>query len=168
MRNRPTDRAVAFNEQALRAWLEGPHSGGELHPDDDTPYTNTDQLDLETDLDVDTCGRELLTKIELVLAELASDSNQQAWVLGEGAAYVGIFPTCSEDGTCDGALAHVDLTSQLRLASVHLDFRQFAGVGETGVEAVVSAMTNLAFQANSIFSLYVRIRMSPLPAGSIS
>ena len=137
-----TGPAVSFDPTALRSWLAEPNGDEGARADE-----------LGIDAFFSRPHGYLLSGVDGLLAALADDDEQAVWRLQPGIEHVGFFRTFDGE-TDDGALIVVDLTSGLRLASLHQDHRDFATLDSAGTDAAIEALNNLAFEANRIVAQY--------------
>lgn len=149
-------QAVVFDADALRAWLATPGPSGNFDGSDDdggVPYSWADDLALE-ELVVDqgSCA-DMLYVLDNLLRSVLDHEGQKVLVLHEDVQTVGFYRTYDE-GTCDGALVHLDLTNGIRLASLHQKNYDFTSDRPAGLEMTVAAVFHLADQANLLFANY--------------
>ena len=97
----------------------------------------------------------LFGMLHRILARLADDPRQTAWLLHPPAEDVRFVATCSSKGEADGALVVVFLDNRLRLVSRHEQFADIR-IRSRGIDAVIEALTNLADEANELVETYLR------------
>lgn len=146
--------ALIFDPAGLRAWL----AVSTQHGTGEHGYQSTLAENLNIDQTYGRSGEGALSGLENLLNAMREDGEQTAWfwAIGYDVKDVGVFRT-HDGATCNGALIHVDLENGLRLSSPHQDHHDFASTEATGVDAAVSALMNVAVQANALVTSYRQV-----------
>jgi len=132
---------LIFDPAAAQAWLRQPsdtHHG----------LTRADSLGVDDEL-TGRGGEGFLATVDDVLTAWPDGLHRDAditavdlWLIPDG------------DILDQGALITVDLTTGLRLASLHQDIKDFADRDQHGIPAVLSALAHIADQASLLLAAY--------------
>jgi len=133
-------RALTFDPTAAQAWLQ--------RPSDTDGFTRAESLGVDNEL-TGPGGEGFLATVDDVLAaqpdglhRRADITRVQLWLIPDG------------DILDQGAIISVDLTSGIRLATLHQDIKDFADRDQRGIPSVLSALAHIANQVSLLLDTY--------------
>jgi hypothetical protein len=140
----PDTQALTINPDAVVAWLG-------LPSEDDPDYSNAEWLGVDEDV-TGLGDSDFLPTVGRVLAADPDGVHRRPDITD-----VWLWPIPDGEILNQGALITVDLANGARLASLHQDIRGFANRDQRGLDAILSALGNIARQVCALVDQYQTI-----------